>query len=348
MAVIVRILRVIRAEDTTLSLSQLNREEDVLSGSARQVGDLQERWLSFLARNLTPYRLVNKPAHGSGFQIEARARSAHGFTVARVATAEGQSRLEGAAKACSDTEQARYIMYTSLRGRIELSQHKRHQACDQSVSVMVDAAEPFLHAKLGNNDTLCFVMPRRFVEQRVANPRALCLRPLTRSSSALGRLSQETLTALQRDAQLMTESDFDAACRLVGDLMLLALNGSDSPHAGTWSVRQGTLAKVKRTIRSRLNDSELTLSDIAGACDISLGYLHTLFREDGRTAWEFLNSERLNRARLLLESPDGDNTVTEIGLSCGYSNLSQFSTAFRHAFGMSPRDLLRRRVGHSN
>ena len=75
---------------------------------------------------------------------------------------------------------------------------------------------------------------------------------------------------------------------------------------------------------------------------MSLGHLHHLFRDEGRTAWLFLKSERLERARQLLERPlRPDVTVTEISLACGFSNMSQFSTAFRRAFSISPRDLLR-------
>jgi AraC-like DNA-binding protein len=36
-------------------------------------------------------------------------------------------------------------------------------------------------------------------------------------------------------------------------------------------------------------------------------------------------------------------TVTDVATACGYSNLSQFSTAFRREFGISPIDALHHR-----
>ncbi|HEX3912366.1 MAG TPA: helix-turn-helix domain-containing protein [Steroidobacteraceae bacterium] len=36
-------------------------------------------------------------------------------------------------------------------------------------------------------------------------------------------------------------------------------------------------------------------------------------------------------------------TVTDVAITCGYSNLSQFSTAFRREFGIPPKDALHHR-----
>jgi AraC-like DNA-binding protein len=85
----------------------------------------------------------------------------------------------------------------------------------------------------------------------------------------------------------------------------------------------------------------LTISDIAKQCGISLRYLHETFRAEGVTVSEYLKNQRLQRARLMLESAGSDTTVTDVCFSCGFSNASQFSTAFRQAFSASPRDILR-------
>jgi AraC-like DNA-binding protein len=111
------------------------------------------------------------------------------------------------------------------------------------------------------------------------------------------------------------------------------------------SIRAGNLSRAKRIIRRRLSDPDLTLSDIARECCLSLDYLHRLFRNDGRTMWEYLKSERLQRARELLDLGTLRRmTVTELALECGFSNMSYFSTAFKRAFGLCPREVL---LGHS-
>ena len=66
-----------------------------------------------------------------------------------------------------------------------------------------------------------------------------------------------------------------------------------------------------------------------------------MLRADGVTVSEYLKTQRLQRAKLMLESAGSDTTVTEVCFSCGFSNPSHFSTAFRQAFSISPRDILR-------
>ena len=79
-----------------------------------------------------------------------------------------------------------------------------------------------------------------------------------------------------------------------------------------------------------------------GATTFNLAFfLHNLFRDDGRTVSQYLKVARLERARELLQRRHApDVSVTDVALACGYSNMSQFSTAFRRAFGLTPRDVL--------
>lgn len=141
----------------------------------------------------------------------------------------------------------------------------------------------------------------------------------------------------------MTDSEFAAAVRIVSELALLSFSGAREVMSNLRSVRASNLARVKREIRSHFEDPGLTLSGVAQQCGLSLRYLHDLFKDDGRTAREYLMGERLQQARRVLEgAADSALTVTSVSMACGFSNASQFSTAFRRAFGLSPRDVLRR------
>jgi AraC-like DNA-binding protein len=90
-------------------------------------------------------------------------------------------------------------------------------------------------------------------------------------------------------------------------------------------------------------DPDLSPDDVARECGLSLRYLHDLFQDDGRTVREYLQGERLYAARRMLEhAVAGSTTITEVCMACGFSSPSVFSTAFRRAFGISPRDVVRR------
>ncbi|MGH1365437.1 MAG: response regulator [Calditrichia bacterium] len=62
----------------------------------------------------------------------------------------------------------------------------------------------------------------------------------------------------------------------------------------------------------------------------------------GQTPTDFIRSQRLQRARMLLEKRSG--TVSEIAYEVGFNNLSYFARSFRKEFGIAPSELLSRKV----
>jgi len=56
--------------------------------------------------------------------------------------------------------------------------------------------------------------------------------------------------------------------------------------------------------------------------------------------YEYLKSNRLEKARELLETPSLRKiTITAVSLACGFSDKSYFSRLFKQRFGISPRDV---------
>jgi AraC-like DNA-binding protein len=100
---------------------------------------------------------------------------------------------------------------------------------------------------------------------------------------------------------------------MVGELILLAFERAKDTPLNNHSVRASILARLKHKIQARLTDPDLQLSDVASECGISLSFE--------------------------LASVSG-STVTDVALACGFSNLSHFSTAFKGAFSVSPREVL--------
>jgi AraC-like DNA-binding protein len=149
------------------------------------------------------------------------------------------------------------------------------------------------------------------------------------------------MVTLQQTAPTMSPSEFESAARMVGELVLLAFGRASDASLSHPSVRASTRARVKRTIRARLTDPGLSLMQVALECGISLSYLHNLFRDEGFTPREYLKTERLQHARRQLElAAVSGSTVTDVALGCGFCNLSQFSTAFKAAFSVTPREVL--------
>lgn len=299
--------------------------------------------MRFLARNLFTYRLTHSLSKDSNFRVTGCSRTANGTTSLRIDTKSGRSRLIREAEEIDNENSARYVIYLSLRGEFEVSQFGRTVTCQPGSMLMLSGTEELVHTKFGDNDTVAFLLPAEFVDQRLANARDKCVQ-LVGSRDGLGRLAFHSLALFHEDASRMTDTEFQVASSLVGDLALLALGGSNDASSHPPSIRSAHLARVKRVIRKRLGDLDLSLGDIAEDCGISLSYMHNLFREDDLSAWEFLRNERLQRARQLLTTAvSSETTVTDIAFACGFANMSQFSTAFKRAFSASPREVLRNR-----
>lgn len=307
---------------------------DAFGGIYLERAGALDDWADFVARNLC--HLDIRARREATFQVGARVRSAGEFMVARVTTVAGRAQLDRRRKEIRDDGQRRYAVYVPLQGEHELAQFDRNAQCRPRSMTLISLSEPFRQTKHGDNDTAYIFMPRDFVEQRLADSTNICGRAVG-AQDGVQCLAHDALTALEREAPSMSQEEFATAMRLTGELFLLALAGAGDLMSGASSIRAASLARLKRVIRARLSDPDLTLEDVAGECGVSLRYLHDLFRDDGRTASEFLRCERLQRARRMLETSPAP-TITEIGMMCGFSSPSQFATAFRRAYGISPRD----------
>ncbi len=314
--------------------------DDSLERNARERSSAHDDWADFVMRNLGRRKI--RTEREPSFEIGARVHLVDDYMVARFKTVAGRAQLDRGSEEIAIDGRNGYVVYLPLAGEHELTQFHRSARCKAHSLTMITQAEPVSQIKYGDNDTVYFFMPRSFVDQRIIGGENLCARAIN-ASDGTERLAFETLRTLQRESASMPEDEFRTAARLTGELLLLAFRGVGAIQSDASSVRAANLARVKRTIRTRLGDPDVTLADIAGECGLSLRYLHDLFREDGRTAWEYLRCERLQRARHLLENLP-DLRITDVSMSCGFSSPSQFATAFRRAYGISPRDT---RLPHS-
>lgn len=84
-------------------------------------------------------------------------------------------------------------------------------------------------------------------------------------------------------------------------------------------------------------ETPLSTEDVARAVKISSRQLERLFRRHlGISPAAFAAGARLDRAQALLRQTA--MPVTDIGLACGFTSASHFSTAYRSRFGHAPRN----------
>lgn len=84
--------------------------------------------------------------------------------------------------------------------------------------------------------------------------------------------------------------------------------------------------------------SNLKIEEIAFLCSMSLSTFKRHFKNEyAASPGKWFQDKRLEKAKILLEQKQAK--ASDVYLDIGYNNLSNFSTAFKNKFGISPKDL---------
>lgn len=104
------------------------------------------------------------------------------------------------------------------------------------------------------------------------------------------------------------------------------------------------LDRIMAVVNKHLSDSDITVDMIAEEVGISRIHLHRKMKElTGQSPHVFIRNIRLKQAARLLKDPH--QSISEVTFACGFSSASSFSTIFKAAYGVSPRQY---QMIHSN
>lgn len=117
-------------------------------------------------------------------------------------------------------------------------------------------------------------------------------------------------------------------CKIDIDFSNIDLSHADSNEQ--WLKQVGAL------VFDRLSEPEFSVNDLCAGLNMSQSTLYRKLKVvSGQSPNEFIQNIRLKyAARLLRET---SRTVSEIAFDVGFSDASYFSRAFRHCFGISPK-----------
>ncbi|MFC9678207.1 AraC family transcriptional regulator [Streptomyces sp. NPDC056948] len=161
------------------------------------------------------------------------------------------------------------------------------------------------------------------------------------ASEGFGSLLAQLLTQLAERTDSYRPADAPRLGAVVVDLLSAlfahALEAEDSLSPET--RRQSLVLRIRAFVQQRLHDPRLTPSAVAAAHHISTSYLHRLFQQEGETVAAWIRGQRLERARRALADPAMNATpIQTIGARCGFPRASDFTRAFRTAYGIPPRE----------
>jgi AraC-like DNA-binding protein len=157
----------------------------------------------------------------------------------------------------------------------------------------------------------------------------------------VGALSAQFLLHLARRMGELSPADTARLSTLTLDVLTTALaDALDArtllpPHAR----RRALMARIHAFIAAHLGDHDLTPDAIAAAHHISLRYLHKLFQQDGETVAGWVRARRLEHCSRDLADPLlAGRPIHAVANRWGFRSAAHFSQAFRHAYGLSPRE----------
>ncbi|MFE0252442.1 helix-turn-helix domain-containing protein [Streptomyces sp. NPDC059010] len=157
----------------------------------------------------------------------------------------------------------------------------------------------------------------------------------------MGALLAGFLTQLTADTAAYQPADRPRLRTVLVDLVaalfahLLETGDSLPPE-----TRQRALTlRIQAFIREHLHDPRLTPAGIAAAHHISTSYLHRLFRGEDATVAAWIRRLRLEAARRDLTEPALHATpIHAIAARWGFPRATDFSRAYRAAYGTTPQD----------
>ena len=98
------------------------------------------------------------------------------------------------------------------------------------------------------------------------------------------------------------------------------------------------ITRFKEVIEARLNDSDISVEDLAADMNLSRVQLYRKVKNlTGSSPVELLRSARLNRAYQILLTTD--KSVSEVAYDVGFTAPSYFTKCFKEEYGMLPGDL---------
>jgi AraC-like DNA-binding protein len=188
---------------------------------------------------------------------------------------------------------------------------------------------------------LAFGLPKSALTALVPDVGALFARRVPATNRAL-RLLLRYLELVQ-DEHPMTAPELQTAfVNHVCDLLALAVGATrDATElAKTRSVSAARLSAMKDDIRKTLNNSNLSVHDIAARYGVSARYVQRIFEDSGFTFTQYVTEQRLEAAyKALRHRASAGVPISTIAYDCGFADISHFNRVFRQRFGCTPSDV---------
>jgi AraC-like DNA-binding protein len=231
-----------------------------------------------------------------------------------------------------------YVMIAvQQRGQCEFEQQGRTMRLPAGTWGLCEAPKPCLSRHTAGGEQVHFLIPREQIRLGI-DPRFAIGRAFA-GGSKVASLMCQTISSLFEELPTLGARQAEELGDIVLRLFHIAVNERVAQPAGV-SPHEDMRERIRNYAESRLRDPRLCLDQIATGLNCTKRYLHMVFESEPQTLNQYIWARRLERSRQELENPaQRGQTITQIALAWGFSNVSHFSRAFRERYECSPREV---------
>ncbi len=258
--------------------------------------------------------------------------------VGKVGLARARSDRARVSRVSTQGSDRHLLLHMLRRGTMMMEHGKKSSRGHVGEIIVADDTRPYSIDISQANDCLILQVPISMMGDAVAaRDWHGCILPADNPNVAfLGHIFQGIW--LQREH--LDDLDGDTGA-LLADAARMACGRRSVDHLPMRSAR----SPVEYAL-DNLANPDLGTAMIADALDLSVRAVQkSFFRHVGLTPTAFITSRRMEWARTLLDSGDGQ-TITEIAFEVGFNDSAFFARCFRRHFGVSPSQW-RQGTGHS-
>jgi AraC-like DNA-binding protein len=232
-----------------------------------------------------------------------------------------------------------YVFHVAVEGIIE-SVTGSFQLCKSAQFVpgilAADMGQPMRMVRPTSARVLAFFLPRAMVEAEIPDAESIHGRVVA-YTSPLTRLIRDHLLALCNDLPSMPEADAENAIRTCAQLILAAFNKQMRMSSGAKAAVQSAMrGQIQRYIQANLYQKNLSPESILRTFALSRPTLYRMFENEGGLGTYIRNCRLREAAEELVGMRQ--TAIMEIAYGQGFNSASDFTRAFRRAYGMSPQD----------
>lgn len=183
---------------------------------------------------------------------------------------------------------------------------------------------------------LAFFLPRAMVESAIRDPESIHGQVLT-YTSPWTRLLRGHMVTLCQSLPAMNAADAEHALRTCAQLLIAGFGKQARLNGGARAAtRAAMLDQVKRYVQAHLHQEKLSPEGVLQIFQLPRPTLYRMFEPEGGLGAYIRNCRLREAAGDLVRYPHV--TVAEIAYGLDFNSHSDFTRAFRRAYGMAPQD----------